>query len=63
MSVPYNIQKQKEDVSEKLMVSADGQPRASEKIPMIARPFVSDRAKKTLDIVGGERVGASEYQA
>ena len=41
----------KEEFSEKLMVNATGQVPASEKIPQIARPFVSDRAKKTLDIV------------
>jgi len=40
-----------EEFSEKLMVNATGQVPASEKIPQIARPFVSDRAKKTLDIV------------
>ncbi|KAI9714835.1 MAG: hypothetical protein M1820_000124 [Bogoriella megaspora] len=44
-------EKAKNEVSEKLMVSADAQPAASERIPIIARPFVSDRAKKTLDIV------------
>ena len=42
---------QKNDFSEKLMISADGQPRASEKIPLIAKPFVSEKALKTLDIV------------
>lgn len=41
----------KESFSEKLMVNATGQLPASEKIPIIARAFVSDRAKKTLDIV------------
>ncbi|KAI9661585.1 MAG: hypothetical protein M1821_008823 [Bathelium mastoideum] len=41
----------KNDASEKLMVSANAQPPASERIPIIARPFVSDRARKTLDIV------------
>lgn len=41
----------KNDFSEKLMVSSTGQLVASQKIPMIARPFVSERARKTLDIV------------
>ncbi|KAK8213435.1 hypothetical protein M8818_002736 [Zalaria obscura] len=43
----------KSEVSQKLMVNATGTAPApaSEKIPLIARPFVSDRAKKTLDIV------------
>ena len=39
MSVPY------------LMNSDKGHITASQRIPPIARPFVSDRAKKTLDIV------------
>ncbi|KAJ9607348.1 hypothetical protein H2200_008421 [Cladophialophora chaetospira] len=39
MSVPY------------LINSAGGHIPASERIPVIARPFVSDRAKKTLDLV------------
>ncbi|EXJ64241.1 acyl-CoA dehydrogenase [Cladophialophora yegresii CBS 114405] len=39
MSVPY------------LLNSATGHIPASEKIPVIARPFVSERAKKTLDLV------------
>lgn len=39
MSVPY------------LMNDSKGHIPASEKIPIIARPFVSDRAKKTLDLV------------
>lgn len=39
MSVPY------------LMNSAKGHISASERIPSIARPFVSERAKKTLDLV------------
>lgn len=39
MSVPY------------LMNSPNGHIPASERIPVIARPFVSDRAKKTLDLV------------
>ncbi|KAJ9631661.1 hypothetical protein H2203_000060 [Taxawa tesnikishii (nom. ined.)] len=43
---------QKSKFSENLMVNPDGkQPVASEKIPIIARPFVSERARKTLDIV------------
>jgi acyl-CoA dehydrogenase len=41
MSVPYSIQKM--DVGKV--------QKASEKIPIIARPFVSDRAKEVLDIV------------
>lgn len=52
MSVPYKISAQKEQASEELLVGAKGQLRASEKIPLIARNHVSDRAKKTLDIVG-----------
>lgn len=51
MSVPYNINAQKEQASEDLLVGSKGQLKASEKIPMIARGHVSDRAKKTLDIV------------
>ena len=51
MSVPYNINAQKEQASEELLVGSKGAQRASEKIPMIARGHVSDRAKKTLDIV------------
>ena len=49
MSVPYKI----EASEEMLLGGTQGelQPRASDKIPIIARPFVSDRAKKTLDIV------------
>jgi acyl-CoA dehydrogenase len=54
MSVPYNINAQKEQASEELLVGSKGQQRASEKIPMIARGHVSDRAKKTLDIVSDE---------
>ncbi|KAI7300615.1 acyl-CoA dehydrogenase NM domain-like protein [Hortaea werneckii] len=47
MSVPYKI-----EASEELLLGNQSQqPRASQKIPIIARPFVSDRAKKTLDIV------------
>jgi acyl-CoA dehydrogenase len=55
MSVPYNINAQKEKASEDLLVAGNkGAQRASEKIPLIARGHVSDRAKKTLDIVGGD---------
>ena len=50
MSVPYKIQ-QKEQASEELLVGSKGQLRASEKIPLIARSHVSERALKTLDIV------------
>jgi acyl-CoA dehydrogenase len=39
MSVPY------------LMKDAKGSLPASERIPVIAKPFVSERAKKTLDLV------------
>jgi acyl-CoA dehydrogenase len=47
MSVPYKI-----EAMENLLVGGKVQPlKASEKIPIIARPFVSERAKKTLDIV------------
>ena len=51
MSVPYKINEQKEEASQELLVGNKGQLRASEKIPLIARGHVSDRAKKTLDIV------------
>lgn len=44
MSVPYSIKTL-------AVAGTDKQPKASDKIPIIARPFVSDRAKKTLDIV------------
>ena len=48
MSVPYKI----EAMEELLLGSGKGAPlKASEKIPIIARPFVSERAMKTLDIV------------
>lgn len=48
MSVPYKI-----EASEELLVSGGGggNGRASDRIPYMARPFVSDRAKKTLDLV------------
>jgi len=45
------MSKAKNEFSEKLMVSASGQLAASQKIPQIARPFVSERALKALDIV------------
>lgn len=43
----------KEGASQKLLVSDTSKPRlpASKRIPAIARPFVSERALKTLDIV------------
>lgn len=44
-------QQKKNDFSEKLMVSASGQLKASEKIPLIAKAYVSERAKQTLDLV------------
>jgi hypothetical protein len=44
-------QQQKNEFSEKLMISASGQLVASQKIPQIARPFVSEKALKYLDIV------------
>jgi acyl-CoA dehydrogenase len=46
MSVPYDM----------LSNSQNGHIPASERIPVIARPFVSERAKKTLDIVGPNAV-------
>ncbi|KAI5364938.1 Putative acyl-CoA oxidase/dehydrogenase, central domain, acyl-CoA dehydrogenase/oxidase [Septoria linicola] len=50
MSVPYKI-----EASEELLVAGGGGGgsggRASDRIPYMARPFVSDRAKKTLDLV------------
>lgn len=49
------------DFSEKLMVSSPTEKKASDKIPIIARPFVSDRAKETLDIVS--RYLMRSYQA
>lgn len=45
MSVPYRIE------SASSSNAAGDKVPASERIPIIARPFVSDRAKKTLDIV------------
>ncbi|KAF2158233.1 acyl-CoA dehydrogenase NM domain-like protein [Myriangium duriaei CBS 260.36] len=50
MSVPYSI-KNKEEFSQKLLVNASSSVPASQKIPLIAKPFVSERALKTLDIV------------
>lgn len=44
-------QSKKNDFSEKLMVNSTGQLKASEKIPLIAKAYVSERARKTLDIV------------
>ncbi|OQO04567.1 hypothetical protein B0A48_09489 [Cryoendolithus antarcticus] len=51
MSVPYSIRKQKEEASQELLVGAPVAQRASQKIPLIARSHVSERAMKTLDIV------------
>jgi hypothetical protein len=51
MSVPYEIIKQKEEATEHLLVGTSGLQKASEKIPIIARSHVSDKAKKTLDLV------------
>lgn len=45
MSVPYDR------AYELLSNSQNGHVSASERIPVIARPFVSERAKKTLDLV------------
>lgn len=45
MSVPYAIEP---------LTDLRG-PKASERIPIIARPFVSERAKKTLDIVRNDK--------
>ena len=45
MSVPYEIKELDTGVGGKVP------PKASEKIPIIAQPWVSDRAKKVLDIV------------
>jgi acyl-CoA dehydrogenase len=44
MSVPYEIKELDTGVGGRV-------PKASEKIPIIAQPWVSDRAKKVLDIV------------
>lgn len=44
-------QQKKNDFSEKLMVSASGAPKASERVPLLARAHVSERALKTIDIV------------
>ena len=50
MSVPYKIA-EKEQASEELLVGNKVHTRASDRIPLIARNHVSDRAAKTLDIV------------
>lgn len=49
MSVPYKI----EAMEELITGGTDdrNKAKASDKIPIIARPFVSDKAKKTLDLV------------
>jgi len=44
----------KNDFSEKLMISSSGQQVASQKIPLIAKAFVSEKALKYIDIVSGE---------
>jgi len=46
MSVPYDR------AYDLLSNSKDGHVSASQRIPVIARPFVSERAAKTLDLVG-----------
>ena len=46
MSVPYKIEAMGE-----LLVGHREQPKASDRIPIIATPFVSERAMKTLDLV------------
>ncbi|TKA73180.1 hypothetical protein B0A49_02758 [Cryomyces minteri] len=51
MSVPYSIKDQKSEFSQNLMVSTAGSGPASSKIPIIAEHYVSERARKTLDIV------------
>ncbi|KAK5001696.1 hypothetical protein LTR39_006885, partial [Cryomyces antarcticus] len=51
MSVPYSIKDQKSELSQNLMVSTADSGPASSKIPMIAQHYVSERARKTLDIV------------
>ena len=56
MSVPYKIEAMQE-----LLVGSSGQLKASERIPIMARPFVSDRAKKTLDIVCSPTVSFHLY--
>ena len=50
MSVPYSI-KAKEDFSQKLLTSPVGNLPASQRIPLLAKAYVSERALKTLDIV------------
>ncbi|KAL1296518.1 hypothetical protein AAFC00_000027 [Neodothiora populina] len=44
-------QQKKNDFSQNLMVDSAPQPKASEKIPLIAKIHVSERALKTIDIV------------
>lgn len=46
MSVPYDRE------YDLLSNSQNGHISASQRIPAMARPFVSERAAKTLDIVG-----------
>jgi hypothetical protein len=42
----------KQDVMSDLLVNSDkGHLSASQRVPVIAKPFVSERAAKTLDIV------------
>jgi acyl-CoA dehydrogenase len=57
MSVPYEIKELDTGVGGRV-------PKASEKIPIIAQPWVSDRAKKVLDIVWtalNPLIGQSSY--
>lgn len=49
MSVPYDR------AYDLLTNSKDGHVSASQRIPVIARPFVSERAAKTLDLVGSQQ--------
>jgi len=52
--IPFaNMSEAKQQFSQNLMADSmsKGQKKASEKIPYIARPFVSERALETLDIV------------
>ena len=46
MSVPYKI-----EAMEELLVGKNTPAVASSKIPIIAQPFVSERARKLLDVV------------
>ena len=41
----------KQDVMQSMIADSKHQKRASDRIPIIARDAVSDRAKKTLDLV------------